>query len=82
MTPDGAPQDESGSAVVQRRFYDPRQLPRTWAATRLAQFMHGEGALGTAGGAAKPDPKRAKDDVTRSPAERAAYSAMSRRSDG
>jgi hypothetical protein len=41
---------ESPLAVVQRRFYDPRQLPRTWAATRLAQFMHGEGALGTAGG--------------------------------
>jgi hypothetical protein len=28
-------------------------------------------ALGTVGGAAEPDPKRAKDDVTRSPSERA-----------
>ena len=41
-------------------------------------------AMGTAGGAAEPDPKHAKDDVTKSPAERAAaaredYSGMSRR---
>ena len=39
-------------------------------------------AAGTAGGAAKPDPKHAKDDVTKPPAERAeatAYSAMSSR---
>ncbi|MCC6435423.1 MAG: F420-0:Gamma-glutamyl ligase [Acidimicrobiales bacterium] len=41
---------ESPLAVIQRRFHDPRNLPRTYAATRLAQFMHGEGALGTAGG--------------------------------
>jgi hypothetical protein len=41
---------ESPLAVVQGRFRDPRMLPRTWAGTRLAQFMHGEGALGTAGG--------------------------------
>ncbi|MEZ5234379.1 MAG: hypothetical protein R2755_27755 [Acidimicrobiales bacterium] len=41
---------ESPLAVIQRRFHDPRNLPRTYAATRLAQFMGGEGALGTAGG--------------------------------
>ena len=41
---------ESPLAVIQRRFHDPRMLARTWPATRLAQFMHGEGALGTAGG--------------------------------
>lgn len=41
---------ESPLAVIQRRFHDPRMLRRTWPATRLAQFMHGEGALGTAGG--------------------------------
>jgi hypothetical protein len=39
-------------------------------------------AIGTAGGAAKPDPKHAKNDVTKPPAERAAaagadYSGMS-----
>lgn len=56
----------------------------------VERFLSGEAprgnptldALGTAGGAAEPDPKRAKDDVTRSPAERAAYSGMSRRSEG
>jgi hypothetical protein len=41
-------------------------------------------AAGTAGGAAEPDPKHAKDDVTKSPAERAKaasaeYSGMSSR---
>ena len=41
-------------------------------------------AVGTAGGAAEPDPSHAKDDVTKSPAERAAaeraeYSGMSSR---
>ncbi|MFN0029307.1 MAG: F420-0:Gamma-glutamyl ligase [Acidimicrobiales bacterium] len=41
---------ESPLAVIQGRFHDPRNLRRTWAATRLAQFMHGEGALGTPGG--------------------------------
>ncbi len=41
---------ESPLAVMQGRFRDPRNLRRTWAATRLAQFMHGEGALGTPGG--------------------------------
>ena len=56
----------------------------------VERFLSGEAprgnptldAMGTVGGAAEPDPKRAKDDVTRSPAERAAYSGMSRRSDG
>lgn len=42
-------------------------------------------AAGTLGGAAEPDPKRAKDDITNRPAERAAaaseeYSGMSSRS--
>ena len=41
---------ETPLAVMQNRFHDPRMLKRTWPATRLAQFMHGEGALGTAGG--------------------------------
>ena len=41
-------------------------------------------AVGTAGGAAKPDPRHAKDDVTKSPEERAAaareeYAGMSTR---
>ena len=44
-------------------------------------------AIGTAGGAAEPDPKHAKDDVTRSAGERAAaaradYSGMSSQRDG
>lgn len=41
---------ESPLAVIQGRFHDPRMLRTTWAATRLAPFMHGEGSLGTAGG--------------------------------
>ncbi len=41
---------ESPLAVIQGRFWDPRMLSPTWAATRMAQFMHGEGALGTATG--------------------------------
>jgi hypothetical protein len=41
---------ETPLAVMQRRFRDPRMLRKSFAATRLAQFMHGEGALGTAGG--------------------------------
>ena len=65
-------------------------LTAALARKAVERFLSGEAprgipaldALGTAGGAAEPDPKRAKDDVTRSPAERAAYSAMSRRSDG
>lgn len=53
--PNAAPGDivtlgETPLAVIQRRFRDPRMLRRTYAATRLAQFMHGEGALGTAPG--------------------------------
>ncbi len=71
---------EAGAAV----------LTAALARKAVERFLSGEAprgipaldALGTAGGAAEPDPKRAKDDVTRSPAERAAYSAMSRRSDG
>ena len=64
-------------------------LTAALARKAVERFLSGEAprgnptldALGTAGGAAEPDPKRAKDDVTRSPAERAAYSGMSRRSD-
>lgn len=41
---------ESPLAVIQGRFRDPRNLRRSWVATRLAQFMNGEGALGTPGG--------------------------------
>ncbi len=41
---------ETPLAVIQRRFFDPRMLQPTVAATRLAQFMHGEGALGTGPG--------------------------------
>jgi hypothetical protein len=63
-------------------------LTAALARKAVERFLSGEAprgipaldALGTAGGAAEPDPKRAKDDVTRPPAERAAYSAMSRRS--
>lgn len=51
----------------------------------IERFLSGEppsgidalDALGTVGGAAEPDPNRAKDDVTRSPAERSAYSGLS-----
>lgn len=65
-------------------------LTAALARKAVERFLSGEpptgiaplDAVGTAGGAAEPDPKRAKDDVTRSSAERAAYSGMSRRSDG
>jgi hypothetical protein len=61
-------------------------LTAALARKAVERFLSGEAprgnptldALGTVGGAAEPDPKRAKDDVTRSPAERAAYSGMSR----
>ena len=53
--PHAAPGDlvtigETPLAIMQHRFRDPAQLRRSWAATRMAQFMSGEGALGTAGG--------------------------------
>lgn len=41
---------ESPLAVMQGRFRDPRQHHARWFATRMAQFMSGEGALGTASG--------------------------------
>jgi hypothetical protein len=41
---------ESPLAVMQHRFYDPADQRFGWAATRLAQFLSGEGSLGTAGG--------------------------------
>lgn len=65
-------------------------LTAALARKAVERFLSGEppsgipplDAVGTAGGAAKPDPKRAKDDVTRSSSERAAaarsdYSGMS-----
>jgi hypothetical protein len=53
----------------------------------IERFLSGEppsgiaplDAAGTLGGAAEPDPKHAKDDVTKSPAQRAEYSSMSSR---
>jgi len=65
-------------------------LTAALARKAVERFLSGEAprgnptldALGTAGGAAEPDPESAKNDVTRSPAERAAYSGMSRRSRG
>lgn len=41
---------ESPLAILQRRFIDPRNQRYGWIATRGAQFMSGEGSLGTAGG--------------------------------
>ena len=65
-------------------------LTAALARKAVERFLSGEppsghptlDAVGTVGGAAKPDPRHAKDDVTKSPAERAAaarddYSGMS-----
>ncbi len=41
---------ETPLAVIQGRFHDPRMMAMGWPATRLAQFMSGEGSLGTPGG--------------------------------
>jgi hypothetical protein len=65
-------------------------LTAALARKAVERFLSGEpprgnptlDALATAGGAAEPDPKQAKGDVTRTPAEPVAYSGMSRRSDG
>jgi len=62
-------------------------LTAALARKAVERFLSGEpptgiaplDAAGTAGGAAEPDPKHAKDDVTKSPAERAEYSGMSAR---
>jgi hypothetical protein len=67
-------------------------LTAALARKAVERFLSGEppsgiaplDAAGTIGGAAKPDPKHAKDDVTKSPGERAAaaredYSGMSSR---
>ncbi len=67
-------------------------LTAALARKAVERFLSGEppsghptlDAVGTAGGAAKPDPRHAKDDVTKSPSERAAaareeYSGMSSR---
>ncbi len=68
-------------------------LTAALARKAVERFLSGEppsgiaplDAAGTVGGAAKPDPRHAKDDVTKSPAERAAaaredYSGISSRS--
>jgi hypothetical protein len=68
-------------------------LTAALARKAVERFLSGEppsghatlDAVGTVGGAAKPDPKHAKDDVTKSPEQRAAaareeYSGMSSRS--
>jgi hypothetical protein len=65
-------------------------LTAALARKAVERFLSGEpptgvgplDAAGTVGGAAKPDPRHAKDDVTKSPAERAAYSGMSARDRG
>jgi hypothetical protein len=71
-------------------------LTAALARKAVERFLSGEppigiaplDAVGTAGGAAKPDPRHAKDDITKPPAERARaaaaekqddYSGMSRR---
>jgi hypothetical protein len=67
-------------------------LTAALARKAVERFLSGEppsghatlDAVGTAGGAAEPDPRHAKDDVTRPAGERAAaaaadYSGMSRR---
>jgi len=67
-------------------------LTAALARKAVERFLSGEppsgiaplDAAGTVGGAAKPDPRHAKDDVTKSPAERAAaaredYTGMSSR---
>lgn len=41
---------ESPLAVIQGRFTDPRMVEAGWVASRLSQFMSGEGSVGTAGG--------------------------------
>ncbi len=65
-------------------------LTAALARKAVERFLSGEvprgnptlDALGTAGGAAEPDPEQAKDDAPRPSTERAEYSAMSRRSVG
>ena len=62
-------------------------LTAALARKAVERFLSGEpptgiaplDAAGTVGGAAEPDPERAKDDVTKSPDERAEYSGMSSR---
>ena len=60
-------------------------LTAALARKAVERFLSGEppsghpalDAVGTAGGAAEPDPRHAKDDVTKSAAGRAGYSGMS-----
>jgi hypothetical protein len=64
-------------------------LTAALARKAVERFLSGEppsghatlDAVGTAGGAAKPDPRHAKDDVTRQPGERAAAAAAEARED-
>jgi hypothetical protein len=62
-------------------------LTAALARKAVERFLSGEppsgiaplDAAGTAGGAAKPDPRHAKDDMTRPPEERREYSSLSSR---
>jgi hypothetical protein len=64
-------------------------LTAALARKAVERFLSGEppsglaalDAVGTAGGAAEPDPKHAKNDVTQPTPKRAAYSGISNRSD-
>jgi hypothetical protein len=64
-------------------------LTAALARKAVERFLSGEpptghatlDALGTTGGAAEPDPEKAKDDVTRSPEERRAAAAADARED-
>ena len=64
-------------------------LTAALARKAVERFLSGEppsghatlDAIGTAGGAAKPDPKHAKDDITKPPEERARAAAAEKRED-
>ena len=64
-------------------------LTAALARKAVERFLSGEpptghatlDALGTAGGAAKPDPRHAKDDITKPPKERAQSAAAEKRDD-
>ena len=64
-------------------------LTAALARKAVERFLSGEppsghatlDAIGTAGGAAKPDPRHAKDDVTKPPEERARAAATEKRDD-
>lgn len=87
-----AKQIAEGPPGPQRAFWQAFEaasaiLTAALARKAVERFLSGEppsgiaplDAAGTAGGAAKPDPRHAKNDVTKSRAERAEYSALSAR---